>query len=130
MVSGSSVVAVASEHKFGLGAIAAVAVIRIAAGGFGVYSLLNRRGPTPFQDFTITQVTNTGKALKAAISPDGKYVLNVQDDNGMQSLWLRNVPTDSNTQILPPAAAVYNSLTFSPDRNYVFFRKANISSQS
>ncbi len=128
--SGSSVSAVAREHKFGLGAIAAVALILLAAGGFGIYSLLNRRGPTPFQDFTITQITNTGKAQKAAISPDGKYVLNVQNDDGMQSLWLRNVPTDSNTQIVPPAAAVYNSLTFSPDGNYVFFRKANISSQS
>jgi len=68
---------------------------------FGVYSLLSRSGPTPFQNFTITQVTNTGKAQEAAISPDGKYVLNVQNDNGMQSLWLRNVPTGSDTQIVP-----------------------------
>ena len=67
---------------------------------------------------------------QAAISPDGKYVLNVQDDNGLQSLWLRNVPTGSDTQIVPPAAAVYRSLTFSPDGNYVYFRKAGISTQS
>ena len=128
--SGSSVSAVAREHKFGLAAVVVVGLVLLAAGGFGVYSLLSRSGPTPFQNFTIAQITNTGKALQAAISPDGKYVLNVQNDNGLQSLWLRNVPTGSDTQIVPPAAAVYRSLIFSPDGNYVYFRKAGIGTQS
>jgi Tol biopolymer transport system component len=128
--SSSSVSAVAREHKFGLAAIVGVAVVLVIAGGFGIYSFLTRSGPTPFQNFTITQVTNTGKAEKAAISPDGKYILNVQNDNGLQSLWLRNVPTGSDTQILAPAAAIYNSLIFSPDGNYVYFRQAGIGTQS
>jgi eukaryotic-like serine/threonine-protein kinase len=130
MASGSSVSAVAREHKFGLAAMVVVALVLLAAGGFGVYTLLSRSGPTPFQNFTITQITNTGKALQAAISPDGKYVLNVQNDNGLQSLWLRNVPTGSDTQIVPPAAAVYRTLIFSPDGNYVYFRKAGLGTQS
>ncbi|MFZ1929691.1 MAG: serine/threonine-protein kinase, partial [Candidatus Sulfotelmatobacter sp.] len=67
--SGSSVSAVAREHKFGLAAVVVVGLVLLAAGGFGVYSLLSRSGPTPFQNFTITQITNTGKALQAAISP-------------------------------------------------------------
>jgi len=128
--SSSSVRAAAREHKFGLAAIIVVALILVAAGGFGVYSLLSRSGPTPFQNFTITQVTNTGKAEDAAISPDGKYVLNVQNDNGLKSLWLRNVPTGSDTQILAPAAAIYKSLSFAPDGNYVYFRKAGINTQT
>jgi serine/threonine protein kinase len=128
--SGSSMSAVAREHKFSLAAVVVVALVLLAAGGFGIYSLLSRSGPTPFQNFTITQITNTGKAQQAAISPDGKYVLNAQNDNGRQSLWLRNIPTGSDTQILPPAAAVYRSLAFSPDGNYVYFRKAGISTQS
>jgi hypothetical protein len=33
-----------------------------------------------------------------AISPDGKYILSVVGDKGQQSLWLRNVPTNSNMQ--------------------------------
>ncbi len=128
--SGSSVSAVAREHKFGLAAAVVVGLILLAAGGFGVYSLLSRSGPTPFQNFTITQITNTGKAQQAAISPDGKYVLNVQNDNGLESLWLRNIPTGSDTQIVPPAAAVYRSLAFAIDGNYVYFRQAGISTQS
>ncbi|HKW25545.1 MAG TPA: protein kinase [Terriglobales bacterium] len=128
--SSSSVSTVAREHKFGVATIAVIAVLLLAAGGFGVYTFLSRKGPAPFQNFTITQVTNTGKALAAAISPDGKYILNVQNDGGLQSLWLRNVPTGSDTQIVPPAAAVYASLAFSPDGNYVYFRKADIATQS
>ncbi len=128
--SGSSVSAVAREHKFGFGAVVAVGLVLLAAGGFGVYSLLSRSGPTPFQNFVMTQITNTGRAQQAAISPDGKYILNVQNDNGKSSLWLRNVPTGSDTQILPPAAAVYRALTFSPDGNYIYFSKAGISTQS
>jgi eukaryotic-like serine/threonine-protein kinase len=128
--SGSSVSAVAREHKLSLAAIVVVAVVLLAAGGFGIYTLVSRSGPTPFQNFTITQITNTGKALRAAVSPDGKYVLNVQNDNGLQSLWLRNVPTGSDTQIVPPSAAVYRSLIFSPDGNYIYFREATIATQS
>ena len=128
--SSSSVSAVARQHKFGLAAIVVIALALLVAGGFGVYSLFSRGGPTPFQNFTITQITSTGKAQQAAISPDGKYVLNVQDDNGLQSLWLRNVPTGSDTQIVAAAAATYGSLVFSPDGNYVYFRKAGINTQS
>lgn len=127
---GSSVSAVAREHKFGFGAAVVAGLALLAAAGFGVYSLLSRSGPIPFQNFVMTQITNTGRAQQAAISPDGKYILNVQNDSGKSSLWLRNVPTGSDTQILPPAAAVYRSLTFSPDGNYIYFSKAGISTQS
>jgi serine/threonine protein kinase/dipeptidyl aminopeptidase/acylaminoacyl peptidase len=129
-VSSSSVSAVAREHKFGLAAAVVVGLVLLAAGGFGAYSWFSRSRPTPFQNFTITEATNTGRAQQAAISPDGKYVLNVQDDNGLESLWLRNVPTGSDTQIVPPSAAVYRTLAFSPDGNYVYFRKAGLSTQS
>ncbi len=128
--SSSSVSAVAREHKFGLATIAAIALVICAVGGYGIYSLLTRSGPAPFQNFSVTQVTNTGKATAAAISPDGKYILNVQDDNGLESLWLRNVPTNSDTQIVPSAAATYSSLAFSPDGNYVYFRKADTNTQT
>ncbi|MGB8062162.1 MAG: hypothetical protein WCF26_09730 [Candidatus Sulfotelmatobacter sp.] len=42
------------------------------------------------QKFTVEQVSNSGKAVSAAISPDGRHVASVMDDHGMQSLWLRN----------------------------------------
>ena len=122
--SSSSVIAAAKQHKIGVAAGVLVVLVMLGAAGFGAYSLLHRPAPMPFQKFVITQVTNTGKATRAAISPDGRYVLSVMDDKGMESLWLRNVPTGSDTQVIPPSAAHYESLIFSPDGNYIYFRKS------
>jgi len=123
--SSSSIAAVAKQHRLAVMAGAFVVLFLFGAAGFGVYSLVHRAAPMPFQKFTVTQVTDSGKAARAAISPDGRYVLNVMDDNGMQRLWLRNVPTGSDTQVIPPSASQYNSLTFSPDGNYFYFCKAH-----
>ncbi len=48
-------------------------------------------------------------------------------DAGKVSLWLRHVPTNSDTQIIAPAEAVYRDFEFSPDGNYFHFRKARTS---
>ncbi len=122
--SGSAVVAATKQHKlrFAGGAIASAAVL--ATAGYGVYSLAHRPLSAPFQNFSVTQVTNSNKAVGTAISPDGRYVLTVMDENGRNSLWLRNVPTASDTQVVPPSAATIRSASFSPDGNYVYFRQA------
>ncbi|HSZ60272.1 MAG TPA: protein kinase [Terriglobales bacterium] len=121
--SSSAVVAAAKQHKFGLVGGAFVALVVLATAGFGVYSMLHRAAPTPFQNFSISQVTNSSKAVVTAISADGKYLLTVMDDKGRNSLWLRNIATASDTQIVPPSASIPN-VAFSPDGNYVYFRKA------
>ncbi|MFZ0923667.1 MAG: protein kinase, partial [Candidatus Acidiferrales bacterium] len=120
----SSVAAVAREHKFGLTATLIIVLALAGAAAYGIYSFLHRSEPVPFQNFTVTQVTSTGQAQLAAISPDGKYILSVQDENGKASLWLRNVPTNSDTQIMAPSFANYQSLAFSPDGDYIYFREA------
>ena len=102
--------------------IAGIALLAIGA-AYGVYSLVHRAGPVPFQNFSITQVTKSGKAISAAISPDGKYIFSVVSDKGQRSLWLRHLPTDSDTQIVPPSDAYYWGPIFAPDGNYVYFLK-------
>ena len=44
-------------------------------------------------------------------------------DKGLNSLWLRNVATGSDTQVVPPSATIPN-VAFSPDGDYIYFRKA------
>ncbi|MBZ5526332.1 MAG: protein kinase [Acidobacteriia bacterium] len=123
--SGSStVVAVAREHKWGVAAAGVVALVVLAGAVYGVYALLTRGASVPFQQFSISQITNTGKATRAAISPDGKYVLSSVRDKGLYSLWLRNVPTGSDTQVVAPGPEPFELLTFSPDGNYLYFRRA------
>jgi eukaryotic-like serine/threonine-protein kinase len=120
----SAVVTAARRHKWSVIAGALIALILVGAAGYGVYSFLTRSSHIPFQNFTVAQVTSTGRALQAAISPDGKYILNVQNDNGQQSLWLRNVPTGSDTKIIPADPGIYRHLAFSPDGNHVYFEKS------
>ena len=122
--SSSSAVAVAKKHKLGVATGAISALVVLAAAGFGVYSVLHRPVSAPFQNFTITQVTNSGKAIHTAISPDGKYVLTVMDESGLQSLWLRNIPTASDTRVVPAAPVAYRNPAFSPDGNYLYFFRA------
>ncbi len=123
--SGSSAIsAAARQHKSGVAVGAIVGLLLVAAAAYGIYSFLTRSGSLPFQNFNVTQITNTGKAALAAISPDGKFILNVQNDNGQQSLWLRNIPTGSDTQIIRAEPGIYRHLAFSPDGNYVYFEKA------
>jgi eukaryotic-like serine/threonine-protein kinase len=119
----SAVVAAAGRHKIGTGVTILVALIVLLAAGFGVYSLISRNHARPFENFSVTKVTETGDAVEAALSPDGKYILSLvraKSDNGLASLWLRNVPTNSMTQVQPPADVWYNGLRFSPDGNYFY----------
>ena len=119
----SSAVAIAVRHKTATGAAVLAGLLIAAAAVYGVYTLLRRPSAAPFQSFSITQLTNTGKVKNAAISPDGRFLLSVQSDNGNESLWLRNIPTGSNTQVLPASGQSFASLVFSPDGNSFYFRE-------
>ena len=119
--SSSAVVAAARQHKFGIGVTSALVVLLVAAAGYGVHAFLSSARPIPFQNFSVNKVTETGKVKLVAISPDGKYILSVVSDKGQQSLWLRNVPTNSNTQVMPPEPVQYLGVRFSPDGNYLYF---------
>ena len=130
-VSDSSVAAAAKQHKGALGGIIVVALVLIAGAGYGLYSFLGKKpAAIPFQAFAASQVTNSGKALFAAISPDGKFVVSVMDEKGKSSLWLRNVATGSDTQVLAPDTAAIGSPAFSVDTNYIFYRKATDATQA
>jgi len=122
--SGSAMVAAARQHKLGTGVAALIVAVLVAAAVYGVYALFNRNRPVPFENISITKVTETGKAAVVAISPDGKYILNVVRDAGQESLWLRNLPTNSDTQVIPPAEVSYAHLRFSPDGNYIYFARS------
>ncbi len=122
--SSSAVLQAAGQHKIGAILTGVVLLALVAAAAFGIYSFLSRNKSVAFDHFAVTPVTETGKASLAAISPDGNYILNVQRDGGQESLWLRNVPTNSNTQIVPPSDDIYRGLKFSPDGNFIYFVRA------
>ena len=122
----SDVVRAVRKSKVGFGATAAILLGLLAAAGYGVYSFVTRSRPMPFQNISVTRVTDGGDAVHAAISPDGQYILGMMATGGQASLWLRNVPTNSNVQVQPPAEVNYRGLRFSPDGNHFYFVRSDV----
>jgi serine/threonine protein kinase/Tol biopolymer transport system component len=130
--SSSVVAAAAKQHKLGLSAGVLVALVLLVAAGYGVYSLLaNRTVTIPFQTFTVSQVTNSGKAAYAAISPDGKYIAIAVNDLGTiggnnigkGGLWLHNVLSNSDAQVLESDLFSIREPDFSPDGSFIYYLK-------
>jgi Tol biopolymer transport system component len=122
------VAAVLKRHKTVLLAVLAVLVVVLAGLGYVFYRLGSKSGAPgaglALQNLKITQLTTTGKARSAAISPDGRYVVYAEEEAGLQSLWLRQIATPSNVQISPPAEVQYRGFTFSRDGNYIYVVKS------
>ena len=120
----SPVIQAAREHKGRTGLVLAIGLVVLAAAAFGVYSLFQSRrtGSQPFQTVSLEKLTDSGKVKLATISADGRYLFNVHDDgHGTQSLWMRQIATGSDKEIIPAIEARYVGLTFSPDGNYLYF---------
>ncbi len=77
----------------------------------------------PFSTISVAQITNTGTIEKIALSGDGKFLAEVKNDAGQRSLWVRNIVTDTDTQILGAFGGGYLGVSFSPDGNYLYFTR-------
>jgi eukaryotic-like serine/threonine-protein kinase len=129
LVRGAVTVPAPSFSKRRAPLIAAAVLITALAAVSGYY-FSSKQSRAAFEQYTITQVTNTGAAAYSAISPDGKFIAVVQRTDDAQSLWLRNIETGSNTQIGEPAQVSYGSITFSPDGNYIYSRVSDRQSRA
>jgi Tol biopolymer transport system component len=122
--SSSSDTAVAKPRRKSLYIVGAVALLVILA-AVATWMFFGRRNDfysrLSIQDITLSRMTNTGKVALAAISPDGRYVVDVVREGDNQSLWLRQTATTSNVQVLAPANVIYIGLTFSPDGNFIYY---------
>ena len=108
-------------------AIAAIVAVGIAAGAF----FWSRR-PRGFnlQNMKIAQVTATGNAGAAALSPDGRYIVYVLRDGAQESLWVQQLATGSNVQVLAPEQVRFVAVSFTPDGNYVMFVRSDKSTMN
>ena len=74
--------------------------------------------PAPMQ---MRRITATGNVIAATISPDGKYVAYVSSEQGLQALWLRQLASRQDLQLVAPAQVGYWGHTFSPDGSSVYY---------
>ncbi|HMD83865.1 MAG TPA: protein kinase [Terriglobia bacterium] len=77
--------------------------------------------PPPPLEFT--RVTGSGDVRWADISPDGKYVAYVRETAGKQSLWLKQLATGRDVQIVALGEDYCPGVAFSPDGSYVYFAR-------
>jgi eukaryotic-like serine/threonine-protein kinase len=114
-------------------ALIAAGVVILSIAVFAIYKLRNR--PTAgithasrFERINLMKLTTNGSALFAAVSPDGKYVAYISGVGGKESLWLRQVGSTGNLEIIPPRDGHYAGLLFSPDGDFIYFAYATVGS--
>jgi eukaryotic-like serine/threonine-protein kinase len=74
-----------------------------------------------FQQVALAKLTDSGKALLPAISHDGKFVAYASEDDGLQSLWVRQLASNSSAQIVAPAEVIFAGVTFTLDDNLIYY---------
>ena len=117
------------RHKFGAAIVVVLIALVLVAGGFGVYQLFGNRnmGTEHFWDINLVRLTNSGNAIDATISPDGKYIVYALSERSQQSLWIRQVSAANDKMIVQPAPIGIFGMTFSPDGNDLYYvLKANL----
>ena len=102
--------------------LAVIVVLAIAA---GAYLWFSRPRGFNLQNMRIAQLTDSGNAGAVALSPDGRYIVYVLQDGAMESLWVRQVVTGGNVQVLAPDQVHFVAVSFTPDGNYVMFVRSD-----
>jgi len=123
--SGSSdsevVVAVLKRHRAKVLGGALVLAMLLGAAGYGIYRYVAGAplASAPLETMQISRLTSSGDVQMAALSPDGRYVAYVSSSEGKQTLWLKQVGTDSQVQIVKPDSGTYRGVAFSPDGSFI-----------
>jgi eukaryotic-like serine/threonine-protein kinase len=113
-----------SDAKY-LATISGAAILFLAVVGFAARAWRLHNRTFDLNDLQMVQITDTGKAVNVAISPDGRYVAYALQDGEKESLRLRQLATRSDLQILPLETGSFAGLTFSPDSNYIYFVRSD-----
>ncbi len=108
-------------HKSRTLAAALIVLVVVVTAGLLAWRLWPRA--LPFSSMSVSQITNTGTLERVALSGDGKFLAEVKNDAGQRTVWIRNLATNTDTQILSAFPSQYLGLTFSPDANYLYFTR-------
>jgi Tol biopolymer transport system component/DNA-binding winged helix-turn-helix (wHTH) protein len=101
----------------GLGATLVVLVLAVVLVARRVQTAASDR----FQQIKIRQLTNDGRTVNAAISPDGKFFVFVWAGKEKSTLRLGQMSGEGPIELLPASDAVYEGLAFSPDGSSIYY---------
>lgn len=103
--------------------------LSLSAVGFALYQFfsrganVNESGSAPIEKARFQRLTADGDVIHPTISPSGKSLVYVRQQEDGESLWLKQLATGNVVQVLPPSRKGYRSIVFSPDGNYLFFKE-------
>lgn len=72
----------------------------------------------------LEKLTATGQSNHVAISPDGKYLAYTRAFEKKVGIWLRQLATNTNVEIVP-ASGTISGLAFANSGEYLYFVKGN-----
>ena len=107
--------------------LAATGLVIVLAGSWWVFTQLGSDGSTDastptFQSMSMTPVTSLGTVDDVAISPDGRQLAYIRSEAGSYSIWVRQVATGSEVEVVPPQDLPIWRVDFSADGEYVMYR--------
>jgi DNA-binding winged helix-turn-helix (wHTH) protein/Tol biopolymer transport system component len=91
---------------------------------FAGWWLLHRQHALQLQGVHFARLTQNGRIRYMAISPDGRRVAFALQDGLHQSLWIREIATGIESQLLAPDTVNIPGIEFSPDGNFVYFGRS------
>ena len=91
-------------------------------GGVAIW-ILGARSVEPPQ-ITMQRITNSGRVMAGAVSPDGRYAVHATLDGDTETVWVRQIATGTDVRIIPPVDGFYGDMKVSPDGNYAFYSYA------
>ncbi|HKO98906.1 MAG TPA: winged helix-turn-helix domain-containing protein [Pyrinomonadaceae bacterium] len=74
-----------------------------------------------FASMEIVRLTNFGRVLDVAISPDARLLAYVPIDAGKHSLWIWNLESGEKRELLPPSEALCWGMRFTHDGRQLFY---------
>lgn len=115
------------------GSIAVAAAVLLVVSGLGLavwkvsIGLIKITNGTQKVDSTVLalplnfeKLTGTGQSNLVAISPDGKYIAYTNVFDKKSDVWLRQLSTDTNVEIVPPDGTI-SGLAFSNSEDFLYF---------
>ena len=110
------------------GALALIFAVPTAVNRFAGLGpqLPSQPAPVVYQH-TMERVTDAGKSVCAAISPDGKWLAHVEEQNGKQRLEINSTDGsasfDDSFVAVPADDVTYLGMSFTPDSYYLYFTR-------
>ena len=113
-------------------ALSVALALLLAVGGFLFWKFVARANPKAgatgsgnskvalASPLKIEKLTESGQSRQVAISPNGQYVAYTRTSKKAQSIWLRQLATNSNIEIVP-ARGLVNGLAFANNGESLYF---------